>query len=55
MLVAAPRVSPHLLDRMLASAHLAVFDRPKSFDPVVEQIIQPTAEAFALLLPETTE
>ena len=32
MLVAARRVSPHFLDLMLESAHLAVFGRPKSFD-----------------------
>jgi hypothetical protein len=55
MLVAAPRLSPHFLDRMLASAHLEIFDRAKSFDSVVEQIIQPTSEPFGLLLPEIAD
>lgn len=35
---------------MLPSAHLAVFDRPKSFDLVVEQIIEPAAEPLGLLV-----
>jgi hypothetical protein len=49
-LVSAPRVASHLLDRVLSDANLAVFHWPKSFDPVVEQVIQPTIEALGLLL-----
>ena len=50
MLVAAPRIAFHFLDCVLAGANLTVFHRPESFDPVVEQIIQPPAEAFGLLV-----
>jgi len=52
VLVAAPRIAFHFLDRMLAGAKLAVLHRPESFDPVVEQIVQPPAETFGLLVSE---
>jgi hypothetical protein len=52
MLVAAPRVASHFLDRVFSDANLAILDWPESFDPVVEQIIQPPAEAFGLLVSE---
>ena len=55
LLIAAPRVASHFLDRVLAGANLAVLDRPKSSDPVVEQIIQPPAETFGLLVPEIAD
>jgi hypothetical protein len=55
MLVAAPRVAFHFLDRVLAGANLAVFHRPESFDPVVEQIVQASAEAFGLLVSEIAD
>jgi hypothetical protein len=55
MLVAAPRVACHFLDRVLSHANLAILDWPESFDPVVEQIIQPAAEAFGLLVSEIAD
>jgi hypothetical protein len=55
MLVAAPRVASHFLDRVFSDANLAILDWPESFDPVVEQIIQPSAEAFDLLVSEIAD
>ena len=55
MLVAAPRVASHFLDRVFSNANLAILDWPESFDPVVEQIIQPPAEAFGLLVSEIAD
>jgi hypothetical protein len=55
MLVAAPRVASHFLGRVFSDANLAILDWPESFDPAVEQIIQPSAEAFGLLLSEVAD
>jgi hypothetical protein len=55
MLVATPRIASHFLDRVLPDANLTILDRPESFDPVVEQIIQPPAEAFGLLVSEIAD
>ena len=55
MLVATPRVPSHFLDRVLADANLTIPDRPESFDPVVEQIVQPSAEAVGLLVSEIAD
>ena len=53
--VAAPRVLSHFLHRMLADANLAVLDRPESFDPIVEQGVQPAPEALGLLVAEIAD
>ena len=45
MLVAAPSVPSHFLDRVLPDANLTVLDRAKSFDPIVEQVGQPPPKA----------
>ena len=50
MLVAAPGVPSHFLDRVLPDANLTVLDRAKSFDPIVEQVVEPPAKAFGLLV-----
>ena len=55
MLVAPPRVAPHFLDRVLSDANLAGLDRAKSFDPLVEEIVQPAAEALGLLVAEIVD
>ena len=55
MLVAAPRVAPHFLNRVLPHANLTVLDRAKSFDPIVEQVIQPSAKALGLLVCEVAD
>jgi hypothetical protein len=55
MLVATPRIASHFLDRVLPDANLTILDRPESFDSVVEQIIQPPAEAFGLLVSEIAD
>ena len=40
---------------MFSDANLAILDWPESFDLVVEQIIQPPAEAFGLLVSEIAD
>jgi hypothetical protein len=52
MLVAALGVPSHFLDRVLPDANLTVLDRAKSFDPIVEQVVEPPAETFGLLVSE---
>ncbi len=55
MRVSAPRVGSHFRDRVLSDANLAIFDLSESFDPVIEQIVEPSAEAFGLLRSEIVE
>jgi hypothetical protein len=55
MLVSASSVASHLLGRVPASANLATFHLPESFDPIVEQIVQATAEALGLLVSEIAD
>jgi len=55
MLVAPPRVGSQFLDGPLSDANPAFLDRPKSSDPVVEQMIEASAEAFGLLVSEIAE
>ena len=50
ILVAAPRITSHLLDRVFPNANLAVLERPESLDPIVEQEAQAPAEALSLLV-----
>ena len=55
ILTATPRVSSHFFKRALAfksvfaGSDLAIPSGPKSFDRVVEKMIEPSAEAFGLL------
>ena len=53
--VATPRVLSHFCHRVLPDANLTVFDRTESFDPIVEQIIQSSAEALRLLFAEVAD
>ena len=53
--LAESRVASHFLDRVLSDANLTVFHRPESFDPIVEEITQTTAEAVGLLVSEISE
>jgi hypothetical protein len=52
MLVAPARVGSRFLDGLLSDANLAILDRPTSFYSGVEQMIDPSAEAFGLLVSE---
>ena len=49
ILVASPRVSSHFFNSVLADSDLAILNRPESFHPVVEKIIELSAEALGLL------
>ena len=55
MLVATPRIASHFLDRVPPDANRTVLDRSKALDPILEQIIQPPAEAFRLLVSEIAD
>ena len=53
MLVAALGVPSHFLDRVLPDANLTVLDRAKSFDPIVEQVVEPRPKRSACSSPSS--
>jgi hypothetical protein len=49
ILVSSPRISFHFFNSLLADSDLAILYRPGSFDPIVQKIIEPSAEVSGLL------